>query len=276
MACCVAANRTVQKLHRKEFVCRFLWLFLFGFLDGEGAGKECHGRIQKLFHWTQYLLQRWNPSISRKGHIQPVHWKKIFVAEMGERQKTRRKPQKMWLLPLFVTSLQAEKCCHILLLVYKCTLIVCNRILPYFSPGFTLQFCHCLFRLIPCFCSPECLTCSLPVHHFILPHFVQGVISFKNMNNHGYFFLFSFSGKWPFLLLSHWWMISKPQLSKVVFVAQFLSKNLEVFSSLEFVQHLSRRFEIGKVGFNLNRTIISFLWFLWFSLAFLRCPEIRS
>lgn len=43
------------------------------------------------------------------GHIQPALWKKIFIAEMGERQKIGRKPQRMCLLPLFGTSLQAEK-----------------------------------------------------------------------------------------------------------------------------------------------------------------------
>lgn len=157
-------------------------------------------------------------------------------------------------------------------------LMVSNLILPYYSPGFILQFSHCMFRLIPCLCSPEHPTRSLPVHHnyFILPRFVESVISFKNMNNDGYFFLFLFSGKWPFLLLSDWWTISKVRLLKVVFVVQFLSKNLEAFSSSEFPQHLSGRFEIGKVGFNLNQTIISFVWFLGFSLASLRCPEIRS
>lgn len=128
----------------------------------------------------------------QKGTHSTCTLEENFTAEIGERQRTGRKPQKMGLLPLFVTTLQAEKCCHILLLVYKCTLIVSNLILPYFSPGFILQFCHFMFRLIACFCSPQYPTRSLPVHHnnFILPRFVQSVISFKNMNNHGYFFLF--------------------------------------------------------------------------------------
>lgn len=179
---------------------------------------------------------------------------------MGERQKIGRKPQGMWLLPLSGTSLQAEKCLHILLLVYN--LMLSNLILPCFSPGFIPQFFHCTFKLIPCLCSPEHPTCSLQMHHnyFILPRFVESVISFKNMNNNGYFFVCLFAGKWPFLLLSDWWTISKVQLSKVVFVLWVLSENLEVFSSSEFVQQLSRRFEIGKLGF--NQIIISFLWFL--------------
>lgn len=38
-----------------------------------------------------------------------------------------------------------------------------------------------------------------------------------------------------------------------------LSKHLEVFSSSEFVQRLSRRFEVDELGFNLNQTIIPLL-----------------
>lgn len=60
-----------------------------------------------------------------------------------------------------------------------------------------------------------------------------------------------------------------PQLSKVPVAVWFLSKHLEVFSPCEFVQHLSRRFEIYELGFNLNQTIISLLCFLQFSRALL-------
>lgn len=271
MACCVAANRTVHQLQRKEFVCRFLWLFCLVFLMERGQEKNVmEGFINYFTELNMYCRDEILQS-AELGHIQPVHWKKIFIAEMGERQKIGRKPQRMWLLPLFGTPLQAEK------------------MSSYFVTGLQIQWFPILsfpISALSLSCSSS-IVCSgwfpsfaalssLTMHYnyFILPHFVGSVISSKNMHNHGYFFLFLFSGKWPFLLLSDWWAMSKAQLAKVVFVARFLSKDFDVFSSSEFVQHLNRMFEIGKLGF--TQTIIYFLGFLRFSLALLRCPEIRS
>lgn len=56
----------------------------------------------------------------------------------------------------------------------------------------------------------------------------------------------------------------------------FFPKHLEVFSFSKFVLHLSRRFDIDELGFNLNQTVISPLWFVQFSVGSLRCPGIRS
>lgn len=67
MACCVAANRTVQKLHRKEFVCRFLWLFLFGLLDGEGGRRRMSWQDSEIISLNLVFIAEMKSFNQQKG-----------------------------------------------------------------------------------------------------------------------------------------------------------------------------------------------------------------
>lgn len=187
MACCVAANGTVHTCctERNSFAsCSDYFFFVhFAWWRGGWRGMLWEDSEKCLSELTiqcrGWVLQS---AVRDTLGLHVGRELSVLIDSWNRRRAENGKETSESMTAVFYSGhpLWRGKHPHVLLLVYKCILIVCCRILLCFSPVFILQFCHHSCRLLPCSSSPGHPTPSLMVHYnqFILSHFVQSIVSF--------------------------------------------------------------------------------------------------
>lgn len=186
MACCVAANGTVHTCctERNSFASCSDYFFCSFCLVERGMEGNVVGGFKKCLTELTVQCRGWvlQSAVRDTLGLHVGRELSVLIDSWNRRRAENGKETSESMTAVFYLGhpLWRGKHPHVLLLVYKCILIVCCRILLCFSPVFILQFCHHSCRLLPCSSSPGHPTPSLMVHYnqFILSHFVQSIVSF--------------------------------------------------------------------------------------------------